>query len=343
MKSTQSFSAVASERIVAAGVSALCRITPFSSLSLQGFYELCAAGPLTGYSGTSEIFEWVTHDLESYRNDPALVQDIADTWPENLPIQHSCLRLIDSLARDNFELRYKLIADGGFPVVFNAMETFRDDTVLQQTTHSAVRQQIAQSAQAQELSMRLGAQVQTVQRAVFEGLLDQSKRDELAAMLRERGELAAKLREREERAAKQQSTVATVATLIQNARACLDRGQRDEAEESLGQARQALAHLVDGGGDTLQQVVDMPPEELGSVYSGEWDEGADRDFALLTLRFRFLVFTPPGYLLEMLLDRLCTDISYLSELDALTTLRYRSQSLSLAESAHKAHVSQISI
>ena len=91
MKSAHSFSAAASERIVAAGVSALCRITPFSSLSLQGFYELCAAGPLTWYSGTSEIFEWVTDDLDSYRNDPALVQDIADTWPENLPIQRSCL------------------------------------------------------------------------------------------------------------------------------------------------------------------------------------------------------------------------------------------------------------
>ena len=80
----------------------------------------------------------------------------------------------------------------------------------------------------------------------------------------------------------------TVPTLIQNARACLDRGQLDEAEESLGQARQALAQLGDGGGDTLQQVVDMPP------------------------------------------DRLRTDISYLSELDALITL---------AESAHEAHLS----
>jgi hypothetical protein len=57
----------------------------------------------------------------------------------------------------------------------------------------------------------------------------------------------------------QQSAQATVATLIQNARACLDREQLDEAEESLGQARQALAQAEDGG-ITLQQVVDMQEE-----------------------------------------------------------------------------------
>jgi len=85
MKSAHSFSAAASERIVAAGVSALCRITPFSSLSLQGFYELCAAGPLTWYSGTSEIFEWVTDDLESDRNDPAWFKILRTPGPKTSP------------------------------------------------------------------------------------------------------------------------------------------------------------------------------------------------------------------------------------------------------------------
>jgi hypothetical protein len=124
MKSAHSFSAAASERIVAAGVSALCRITPFSPLSLQGFHELCSAGPWDWCSGTSENFEWVSDDLESCGKEPALVQDIADTWPKYLPIQRSCVRLINALARDNFELRYKLITDRGFPVVFQRHGNF---------------------------------------------------------------------------------------------------------------------------------------------------------------------------------------------------------------------------
>ena len=55
----------------------------------------------------------------------------------------------------------------------------------------------------------------------------------------------------------QQSAQATVATLIQNARTCLDKEQLDEADELLAQARQALAQAEDGGGETLQQVVNM--------------------------------------------------------------------------------------
>ena len=71
-----------------------------------------------------------------------------------------------------------------------------------------------------------------------------------------------------------------------------------------------------------------------SETGAEEDEGgpcADRNFALVTLRFLFFDLTPPDYLLELLLERLCCDVSYLSELDALVTL---------AESAgHKARVS----
>ena len=58
----------------------------------------------------------------------------------------------------------------------------------------------------------------------------------------------------------QQSAQATVATLIQNARTCLDKEQLDEADELLAQARQALAQAEDGGGETLQQVVNMQEE-----------------------------------------------------------------------------------
>jgi len=59
----------------------------------------------------------------------------------------------------------------------------------------------------------------------------------------------------------------TVATLIPYARVCLNTGQLDEAEESLGKASRALAQLGDGGGDTLQQVVDMSPPKAGTAAS----------------------------------------------------------------------------
>ena len=85
MKSAHSFSAAASERIVAAGVSALCRITPFSPLSLQGFHELCSAGPWDWCSGTSEIFEWVSDDLESCGKEPALVKILRTPGPNTSP------------------------------------------------------------------------------------------------------------------------------------------------------------------------------------------------------------------------------------------------------------------
>jgi hypothetical protein len=60
--------------------------------------------------------------------------------------------------------------------------------------------------------------------------------------------------------------------------------QLDEAEESLGQARQALAQAEDGGGNTLQQVVDMQDElrvvrqevkyrQEGEQLMGEAEEG----------------------------------------------------------------------
>ena len=140
-KSALSFSAAAKERIVTAGVAALCRITPFSSLSKKGFYDLCSAGPKCWYSGASAILEWVTEDLESFGYDAAgLVPKIAGAWPQSLPIQRSCMRLINALARDYMELRPRLIDCGGFRLAFNAMETFRDDPVLQQMTSSTVRQ-----------------------------------------------------------------------------------------------------------------------------------------------------------------------------------------------------------
>ena len=133
----------------------------------------------------------------------------------------------------------------------------------------------------------------------------------------------------------------TVATLIPYARVCLNTGQLDEAEESLGKASRALAQLGDGGGDTLQQVVDMSPppppppppsaDPPGPPSLRKSSEGVGFLFSLFW-RFVFFDFTPSGYLLELLLceilDRLCTDISYLSELDAVITL---------AESAHEAH------
>ena len=142
-KSALSFSAAAKERIVTAGVAALCRITPFSSLPKKGFYDLCSAGPKCPYSGASTIWEWVTEDLDSFgkgKDAAGLVPKIAGAWPQSLPIQRSCMRLINALARDNMMLRPRLIDCGGFRLAFNAMETFRDDPVLQQMTSSTVRQ-----------------------------------------------------------------------------------------------------------------------------------------------------------------------------------------------------------
>ena len=58
----------------------------------------------------------------------------------------------------------------------------------------------------------------------------------------------------------QQSANATLASLIQNARTCLDKEQLDEAEEVLAQARHTLATHDDPRADTLQHIVDMQEE-----------------------------------------------------------------------------------
>ena len=78
--------------MVEEGVSALCRITPFTSLSFQAFNDAVTAGPVE-YEGESLIRVFVCEDMRRSAGDRTrtLVLEIMRAWPTSLRIQRSGL------------------------------------------------------------------------------------------------------------------------------------------------------------------------------------------------------------------------------------------------------------
>jgi hypothetical protein len=132
-----------SESIAAAGMGALCRLTPYSSLNKQEFEKVCEDGPTDGYDGSNLTHAWVCDDIGHIRTvGGGLATNVTiialRTWPESSAVQLPCLRMVVSFVREFTFGREDMIKKGAIALVFRALDTFRADAAVQKAGRAAL-------------------------------------------------------------------------------------------------------------------------------------------------------------------------------------------------------------